>query len=193
MSASKSEKLKDEGFKMDVLIENGMILDEAGAYEGNIGIVGERIVVGKPGATDASELILAGASPGGETVGKPEEQRRARLVGFNAVEVEIDTGASGEITSTITQAVDGAAVGRVMAMTPGNDVDSKCQVSREIIGPTTKDVTLLDQGGDNTGQRRLLDSNHSSKSWMNREAQHLLTEGSYRPVVRINGIQILEE
>jgi len=43
MSVSRGEDLKAEGFKMDVLIENGMILDEAGAFEGTIGIVGERI------------------------------------------------------------------------------------------------------------------------------------------------------
>ncbi len=87
-------------------------------------LIGERVVVGKPGARSRSELELAGPSPGGQPIGISEQEHDARSVGIDVVEIEGDARSSRQVGGPITQAMDRAPIGRVMAAATGEGTDA---------------------------------------------------------------------
>ena len=147
----------------------------------------ERIVVGQPRRLARPELELARPATAGDPVGIGQQQRGAGAVDVDRVEVEPDAGAPGEVGRPVADAEHGATVGGVVGRRAGDHADAQRQVGGEVVGSTTEHVALVDDRGDDAGQRRLLDRHHPCQSRVDGEPEHRSAERGDRATLPIDG------
>ena len=61
----------------------------------------------------------------------------------------------GEVGGPVAEAVNGASVRGVVAALAGQRTDAEREVGRQVVGTAAEDVALLDQRGDDAGQRSI--------------------------------------
>ena len=110
-----------------------------------------------PRAGAGAQLELARlAAAHGDAIGVGERQDRAGALGGDVVEVEACAAAPGDVGGAIARPGDVAPVGAFVVVVPADDAHAQREVGRQLVGAAAQHVALVEERGDDAGQRAVV-------------------------------------